>query len=295
MGLIDSIKSDAIKTGSTIQSTEGSRLDAILNKMFYLDKDIDEETKFVHDVMTRGLESQERVGLHASAIIDKGDDSFCIRQQILSLVYKQLQGEQTPVDLMRIFEEGNAVHEKWQRLFIRAGYAKAKTCDRTRFDKEYMLSYTPDIVVRIPEFYKGAMVVEIKSMNSFSFQKQFEHASGHKQLQLYMYLLQKAKGNLDDPTDLDYKKGFTLLDSKNDQKFRTVVYDYEPDVVAPYRDRLDDIYVAYQKFIEEHIMPKRPKKCDVYSCKMASKCAMKDACFNVNNGRTPISEHSKWW
>ena len=290
MGLIDKIKQNALENGSAIQSTEGSKLDAILNRMFYLEKDIDEETKFVHDVMTRGLESQERVGLHASAIIDKGEDSFCIRQQVLSLVYKQLQGEQLPADLMRIFEEGNAVHEKWQRLFIRAGYAKAKTCDRTRFDSEYMLSYTPDIVVRIPEFYKGAMVVEIKSMNSFSFQKQFEHVSGHKQLQLYMYLLQKAKGNLNDPNDLDYKKGFTLLDSKNDQKFRTVLYDYEPETVAPFIDRLDDIYVAHQKFLEEKIMPKKLKACTSVDCKYAEKCMMRDACYNINNGRVKIGE-----
>ena len=290
MGIIDSIKKSAADNGTVIQSSEASKLEVILNKMFYLDKDIEEETKFVKQVMTRGLESQERVGLHASAIIDKGDDSFCIRQQVLSLIYKQLQGEQLPVDLMRIFEEGNAIHEKWQRLFIRAGYAKAKTCDRTRFDEEYMLSYTPDVVVRIPEFYKGAMVVEIKSVNSYTFQKQYEHISGHKQLQLYMYLLQKAKGNLNDPNDLDYKKGFTLLDSKNDQKFRPIVYDYEPETVAPFIDRLDDILLGYERFIEENKMPKKHKNCTSCDCKLAEKCMMRDACYNIGMGRVRINE-----
>ena len=172
-------------------------------------------------------------------------------------------------------------------------YAKAKTCDRTRFDKDYMLSYTPDVVVRIPEFYKGAMVVEIKSMNTFSYQKQYEHASGHKQLQIYMYLLQKAKGTLNNPDDLDYKKGFTLLDSKNDQKFRTVLYDFEPEVVAPYIDRLDDIAVAYDKFINEHKPPKKPKGCDSISCKLCSKCPMRNACWNIE--RTLIDKSQKWW
>ena len=288
MGIIDSIKKSAADNGSKIQTTEGNRLDAILNKMFYLDKNIDEETKFVKQVMTRGLESQERVGLHASAIIDKGDDSFCIRQQVLSLIYKQLQGEQLPVDLMRIFEEGNAVHEKWQRLFIRAGYARAKTCDRTRIDNDYMLSYTPDIIVRIPEFYEGAMVVEIKSMNTYSFQNQYEHASGHKQLQLYMYLCQKFKGNLNDPYDLDYKKGFTLLDSKNDQKFRTVIYDYEPETVAPFIDRLDDIHLWYERFTEEGKLPKKHKNCTSCDCKLAEKCPMRDACYNIGMGRIEL-------
>lgn len=288
MGIIDKIKQDSAGNGSVIQTTEGSRLDAILNKMFYLDKDIEEETKFVHTVMTRGLESQERVGLHASAIIDKGEGAFCIRQQVLSLLYKQLQGEQLPVNLMRIFEEGNAVHEKWQRLFIRAGYAKAKTCDRTRMDEEYMLSYTPDIVCRIPEFYPGAMVVEIKSMNTYSYQKQYEHPTGHRQLQLYMYLLQRAKGNLNNPNDPDYKKGFTLLDSKNDQNFRCCVYDYEPELVAPYIDRLDDILIHYRKFIEDGKMVKRHKECTNQNCKLAEKCNMRDACFNIGMGRVRI-------
>ena len=250
MGIIDNIKKNAFENGSGIQTSEGSKLDAIMNKMFYLDKNIDEETLFVKTVMTRGLETQERVGLHASAIIDHGEDTFCIRQQVLSLLYKQLQGEQLPVNLMRIFEEGNAVHEKWQRLFIRAGYAKSKTCDRTRFDDDYHLSFTPDIVCRIPEYYPGAMVVEIKSMNKFAYEKQYEHPMGSKQLQLYMYLLQKTKGNLNDPNDPDYKKGFTLLDNKNDQSFRCVVYDYDKEVVAPYIDRLDDIVYHYNNFLE---------------------------------------------
>ena len=192
--ILNQIKKDSFKNGSKVQSADSAKLEGILNKMFYLDKNIEEETKFVRTVMTRGLESQERVGLHASAIIDKGDKSFCVRQQVLSLLFKQLQGEQLPVNTMRIFEEGNAIHEKWQRLLIRAGYAKSQTLDRTRFDDEYKMSFTPDIVCRIPEFYDGAMVGEIKSMNSFSFKKQSEHASGKKQLYLYMYeLIKQAK------------------------------------------------------------------------------------------------------
>lgn len=288
MGLIENIKKDATKTGTKVQSSEEAKLEGIFNQMFYLDKNIEEETLFVKTVMTRGMESQERVGLHASAIIDKGDKSFCVRQQVLSLLFKQLQGEQLPVNTKRIFEEGNAVHEKWQRLFIRAGYAKAKTLDRTRIDKEYMLSYTPDIICKIPEFYKGAMVGEIKSMNSFSFTKQFEHSSGKKQLQFYMYLCQKAKGNLDNPDDLDYKKGFVLMDSKNDQEFKIRLYDYEPDMVEPYIDRLEEIGYYYEKFLNENKMVSRPQEAKSYDCKLCEKCSMRDACWNKGMGRIRI-------
>ena len=38
MGLIDDIKKDAVKSGSKIQSSEATKLEGILNKMFYLPK-----------------------------------------------------------------------------------------------------------------------------------------------------------------------------------------------------------------------------------------------------------------
>lgn len=290
MGIIDKIKTDATKTGSTIQTSEEAKLEALFNKMFYLDKDIEEETKFVHTVMTRGLESQERIGLHASAIIEKGDNTFCIRQQVLSLLYKQLQGEQLQVSTLRIFEEGNAVHEKWQRLFIRAGYAKAKTLDRTRFDEEYHMSFTPDIVCRIPEFFEGAMVGEIKSMNSFSFKKQHEHISGKKQLFLYMHMLIKQAKEKGKWNGKDYTKGFVLMDSKNDQEFKVRLYEYDPAEVERDIDRLEEINYHYEHFIENHLMADRHKDCTSYDCKLAEKCPMKDACYNRGIGRIRLEE-----
>lgn len=288
MGIIDDIKKDAKKTGSSIQTAEEAKLESLFNKMFYLGKDIEEETKFVHTVMTRGAETQERIGLHASAIIDKSENSFCIRQQVLSLMYRQLQGEQLSASLIRIFEEGNAVHEKWQRLFIRAGYAKAKTLDRTRYDGEYRLSFTPDIVCRIPEFCEGAMVGEIKSMNSFSFAKQHEHASGKKQLQLYMHLLIKQAKEKGKWNGKDYLKGFVLMDSKNDQEFKVRLYDYDPKSIEQYTDRLDDIEYLYTQCMQGGELPDRHKECTSYACKMAEKCPMKDACFNKGMGRVKI-------
>ena len=225
MGIINNIKKDALRNGSKVQTSEAAKLEGILNKMFYLEKNIEEETEFVKQVMTRGLESQERVGLHASAMI-VSDNQFCVRQQVLSLCYKQLQGQQISIGLKRIFEEGNAIHEKWQRMFIRAGYAKAKTLDRTRFDNDYMISYTPDIVCRIPEFYDGAMVGEIKSVNPFQFKKMTSHPSAHKQLQFYMYLCQKAAKEKGTWNGKDYMKGFVLCDDKGAQDFKLFIYDY---------------------------------------------------------------------
>lgn len=126
--------------------------------------------------MTRGSDTTERKGLHASAVI-VSDDKFCYRQQVLSLFYKQLQGEQTKVGLKRIFAEGDAIHEKWQRLFIRGGLCAPLDCDYSRFDEDFDLSYTPDIICKLPANMSltepcdkwEEYIVEIKSVNTYTY------------------------------------------------------------------------------------------------------------------------------
>lgn len=288
MSLLDEIKKNAAQVGAKVQTSESAQLERILNKMFYLEKNIELETEFVKQVMTRGLENQERVGLHASAIIES-DNKFCIRQQVLSLIYKQLQGEQVPIGLKRIFEEGNAIHEKWQRLFIRAGYAKPQTLDKTRFDEDYQLSYTPDIICRIPEFYDGAMVVEIKSVNPMQFKKMTSHPSAHKQLQLYMHECIKEAQRKGKWNGKDYLKGFVLCDDKGAQDFKTYVYDYDPLFVAPYVDRLELVKGKHKRAVKEGKMIARCSQCTSYDCKRAEKCPMKDACWNRGMGRVKLN------
>lgn len=287
MGIISNIKKDALRNGSKVQTSEAAKLEGILNKMFYLEKNIEEETEFVKQVMTRGLESQERVGLHASAMI-VSDNQFCVRQQVLSLCYKQLQGQQISIGLKRIFEEGNAIHEKWQRMFIRAGYAKAKTLDRTRFDEDYKMSYTPDIVCRIPEFYDGAMIGEIKSVNPMQFRKMESHPSAHKQLQLYMHECIKEAKRKGTWNGKDYLKGFVLCDDKGGQEFKVFIYDYDEEFLKPYIERLESVKHYYKKFITKKEIIPRCKNCTSYDCKQSEKCPMKDACWNRGIGRVKL-------
>lgn len=271
MGLTDDIKKAAQSNNTKIQTSEAAELEKILNRMFYLEKNIEEEVAFVRQVMTRGQETQERIGLHASAMI-VSDNKFCVRQQVLSLLYKQLQGEQIPVGLKRIFEEGNAIHEKWQRMFIRAGYGKAKHMDKSRFNEEYELSYTPDAIVKIPEFYPEPMICEIKSMNTYSFKPATSHPTGGKQMQFYLWL-----------TGL--KRGFVLAEDKNTQEFKVFIEDYDSKKVAPFIERLDQVKFYKQRVLEEHKMVKRHDKCGKCDCKMALECPMREACWNVGEGR----------
>lgn len=287
MGLVDTIKREAQGNRTKIQSTDASQLEKIFNAIFYLPKNIEEETKFVKQVMTRGLESQERVGLHASAML-VGDKEFCLRAQVLSLIYVQLQGQQNSVSLMRIFEEGNVIHEKWQRLLIRAGYGKAKNMDFTRYCDDYMMSYTPDIVCRVSEFYEGAMIGEIKSVNTYQFQKMTKHPSAWKQCQWYMHLCLKKAKSSGKWNGKDYLKGFVLSEDKNTQDFKIEVYDYDPILVEPFVERVESIMYYYNRVFEEGKMPKRPSDAKASDCKRCKDCFMREACWDIGRGKIKL-------
>lgn len=274
MGVVSNIKRAAQGNNTKIQSSEAAELEKIFNAMFYLDKNIKGEAAFVKQVMTRGAESQERIGLHASALI-VSDNAFCLRQQVLSLIYHQLQGDQINVGLMRIFEQGNAIHEKWQRLLIRAGYSSVKDLDVTQFNDKYMISFTPDILCDIPKFYDGRMVGEIKSVNTFQFKKMVKHPSAYKQLQWYMFLT-------------GIHKGFVLAEDKNTQDFKLEVYDFDPELVATPIDRAKQIRYHYDRVYSEHKMVKRPSDATTPTCKRCSGCAMRDACWNIGKGKILI-------
>lgn len=282
MGILDEIKKNATKQGVKVQTSEEEAIEKMLNNLFYLDKDIPNELKFLKSVMTRGAETTERKGLHASAVI-ASDDKFCYRQQVLSLFYKQLQGEQTSIGLKRIFAEGDAIHEKWQRLFIRGGLCEPLDCDYSRFAEEFDLSYTPDIICAIPEDYKLESVyddnvkkipyiIEIKSVNSFTFKKQKYHASGRKQCQLYMYL-----------TGIHH--GIVLCDSKNDQEFRVYKYDYNPSEISQAIHRLEQIQDYKERLLNNRKMVKRCDKCTGYDSKRSQECPMREVCYGKSKER----------
>lgn len=270
--ITERIKEEAKGKGIAIQDSKSEDLCKVLNQMFYLPKNIDGETKFIHTVMTRGQETQERKGLHASALI-VSDKSFCLRNQVLSLFFHQLQSEQLPVGLLRIFEEGNAVHEKWQRLFIRAGYSNYRKLDVTQFNKEYRISFTPDIICKIPEIYGDEeALVEIKSVNTYQFSKMDKHPSASKQLQWYMFLT-------------GIHQGFVLCDDKNNQSFKVEMYKYDHEVVDDFIERAENIKYHANKFKKEKKMVNRPKDAKNQDCKRCKECAMRNVCWNIGNAR----------
>ena len=224
------------------------------------------------------LESREhenRYGLHASAIL-ASDNDFCYREQVLSLFYKMNQGEQLPIKQLKIFAQGNAMHEKWYNLFRQAGIDVA--IERSLFLTQYDLSFTIDALLNI---FNEEIICDVKSQNTFAFRKQKGHPSGEKQVNFYLWALSKYTG-------IPHKKGFVLVDSKDDQEIKVVPVKYSKKAVEPYVDRLKEIQIMKQTFIKTHEMPKR--KCANCDTKRASTCNMRDACFNIGMGRRKLDD-----
>lgn len=272
MGLIDDIKANAIDNGTKIQSSDAAEIEKLFNSLFYAKKNMEEEVKFVRQMFTRGGDSQERYGLHTSAII-VGEDKFCFREQVLSLLYKQAQGENVPQNLIRIFEEGNAIHEKWQRLFIRGGLGVAEDMDFSKFYEQYEVGYTPDAILTI----KGKKyVVEIKSVNTYQFMKMTSHPTATKQVNMYMHFT-------------GIHDGIILCEDKNTQNFKVFLVKYNPDITAPYIERLEAVQYYKNRVFEEGKMVKRCAQCTSKLCKRALGCAMRDACWNTGKGRVKLN------
>ena len=223
-------------------------------------------------------QDQDRYGLHASAII-ASDEEFCYRAQLLSLFYKQNQGEQLPIKQLKIFAQGNAMHEKWYKLFRKAGIDVA--IERTLWIPEYDLSFTIDALINL---FGDEYVCDVKSQATFAFKKQTGHPSGEKQVNFYLWALSKYTGK-------KYKKGFVLVDSKDDQEIKVIPVHYNKEKVRPYVERLQDIQEMKKDFIENGNAPKR--KCSNCNCKKAEKCFMRDACWNIGKGRIKLTKEER--
>lgn len=253
--------------GGNIESTESLVIEQKLNKLFYIQPNYSDEIKMLQTQAK--LKSSDRYGLHASAIL-ASDNQFCYREQVLSLFYQQIQGDNVPIRLKRIFEEGNFIGEKWQRLFIRGNIGDYHDMDISRFNDKYDLSYTPDAIIKVGKY---KYVVEIKSQNTFTFKKQKGHPGGELQCLFYQFL----EG---------IHRGFTLVEDKNDQNFKVLMVKYEPTKLEKYIERLEIIQIKKQNFIKKKKVPKRI--CIGPTCKRALECSMRDACFNIGIGRVKL-------
>lgn len=263
--LLKQIKEQA--KGLPLQDSRGILLEQKFNKLFYEKPAEEAELEFMRKLIYNNR--ADRFGLHASAML-ASDKDFCYREQVLSLFYKQIQNEHIPIGLKRIFEAGNNIHEKWQRLFLRGKLSKVEYLDQSQFNEDYDLSFTPDAVIR---FSKEKYVVEIKSVNTFQFKKMKNHPGAYKQIQFYMFLT-------------GIHKGIILCEDKNTQEFKLFMVDYNYEEVIQYEERLENVQLYKEQFLNKKKMVKGI--CKNENCKRAQKCAMRDACFNIGIGRVKL-------
>jgi hypothetical protein len=271
MSLRDDIKKQS--QGIPVSGTESLIIEQALNKLFYVTPNYPLELKMLKMQKQQKQQAGDRYGLHLSAII-ASEDKFCFREQVLSLFYKQDQGENVPIKLKRIFKAGDMIGEKWQRMFVSGGVGEIEDMDISRFVEEYDLSYTPDAVITI---CGKRRVQETKSMNTFQFKHATSHPSGRKQLRMYMYFER-------------CKNGHVLVEDKNDQSIKVFPEVWKetfgPDDLEPYIIRLDKIQKYKRDFKKRKVMPDRI--CNKATCKRAAECNMRDACWNIGMGRVKL-------
>lgn len=205
----------------------GMHIKEKLNELFYLPPKYKEEVEMLAHQYSFDQE-EERTGLHASSVTNATKNSFCFREQLANILYLEAKNKgkkppklvhdvfesnlvrnekMLPIFIRRIFEEGNSIGAKWQRLFIRGGLGTKHDMDIPTFNENFDLIYTPDAILTIDG---KQYVVEIKSMNKNSFDKAKTHPSGQKQLRLYMHM----KG---------ISRGFVLADCKDNSDFKIFV------------------------------------------------------------------------
>jgi hypothetical protein len=203
MGLLEKLQAQAGTPKGRIEA----KITAELNKLFYLPKKPEEESAFIRHVLTRGT-GEARHGLHASDILSQYSD-YSAQEAHAKLQGTHTSEEAHNVHTMRIFEHGNATHEKWQRLFVRGGMVDDIESLDSTITHSTGIQYSPDAIVNMPNvkaLYDEPFVVEIKSQTTYLFKQNKPHEKAIEQLQFYLWLH-------------NAKHGFVLAEDKNTQEF----------------------------------------------------------------------------
>lgn len=88
----------------------------------------------------------------------------------------------------------------------------------------------------------------------------------------------------------DYTKGFVLNEDKNTQEIKLEVYEYDLELNEPFIQRCNEIKTAYNKVHNEGKMVRRPTDATSAESKRCHACPMRDACWNIGQGRIKIGE-----
>lgn len=260
---MSSILSDTIKNIRNItqsRTVEELLVSRALDRLFYCAND----------------EREERTGLHASAILSS-DGEFCLREQVLSTIFRRDEEEGHSSNLRSIFTTGELIHQKWQSLFVIGGLSKDEDIERRVLSKEFNLLLTPDARAVINN---RKYVVEIKSARDEAYRSyKTKHPTGTPQLQLYMHFL-------------SIPNGFVLVENKNTQEHKEFIVKYDSNAVVRPLERLYRVKDAIGTYNCTNDLPQ--PICATTACKRAQRCPYTGACFGTRriklNGGDKINE-----
>lgn len=270
--IVKAIKEEALSKSIPIADNQYIKVYNLFNDLYRLSPVEKQELEFESQLFTRGT-GGDRSGLHTSAII-ASESHYCCREQVLSLIYKPKDmNKQLPYNTLRIFEEGNYIHRKWQRLFLRGKLSEVQDLDKTCWNKKYRLGFSPDAIITIAG---RKFVVEVKSMNEFSYKKSDIHPSGESQCRMYMFLS-------------GIKHGIVLMENKNNQQFKLQMVKEDESLIYEYIERLEEIKGYY----ESKSMPERLEVCKNKLSKRCLSCSQADACWGSPEERRELKIGNK--
>jgi hypothetical protein len=230
------------------------------------------ETQF----LKQADEKENRKELHAANVIVP-EEEWCTRRWVLNNTHseKAIIPPAKPWDTKRenIFENGWAIHIKWQRFFKKLGIAvynatlKGYELDLTHYDEVRDLYFSPDAII----MWAGqGYIVEIKGYNEEEYNKLLASPDvpelARKQCNFYLHLL-------------GMKRGLVLVENKNKNGFMLWPVNYDQEDAQQYAQRamkvkgLTSVAKAHGRYPE--------RTCQSITDPLAQKCPLKTYCFSL--------------
>lgn len=201
-----------------------------------------------------------RLGVHVSSLI-KTAEQFCYRQMVLMQFFPhakvKLHGK-----ALRIFLQGNVMHDKWQYLFKLAKLAIE--IENSRKDEVSEATFTPDAIIKIGN---RRFIVEIKSMKGSLYDSMKSvHADAQIQANMYMHLTGE-------------RYAIVLVENKDTQDFKLWVIEYDPGLIKPFIVRMHRTKKFMDEYRKNRTLPSKHHKCFMPDTSKARNCPVVDACF----------------
>jgi CRISPR/Cas system-associated exonuclease Cas4 (RecB family) len=156
---------------------------------------------------------------------------------------------------MRIFEHGNHTHMRIMGVLFSLGMVTAAEID---IPENEMIHGRADAILSINS---EPYVLEIKSVNSMKFKKDFPDADHVKQLQSYLFFFK-------------IKKGILLYENKDNQELKEFIIEYDEKIVKEIFAFFNDLKVK----VEKSIIPGIPEGLEDWRCEY---CPYLESCEKI--------------